>query len=39
MAHHEITLGCNPPENDQFCPDRSLTRGEMASFFVRALRL
>jgi hypothetical protein len=39
MAHHEITLGCNPPENDQFCPDRSLTRGEMASFFVRALGL
>jgi 5'-nucleotidase len=34
-----ITKGCNPPANDQFCPERSLTRGEMAAFFVRALGL
>jgi hypothetical protein len=34
-----ITLGCNPPTNDQFCPQRALTRGEMASIFVRALDL
>jgi len=39
LASHGITLGCNPPENDQYCPDRSLTRAEMASFFVRALDL
>ncbi len=32
-----VTKGCNPPTNDQFCPDRPLTRAEMASFFVRAL--
>lgn len=34
-----ITKGCNPPENDQFCPERTLTRGEMAAFFVRGLGL
>jgi hypothetical protein len=36
LASHDITLGCNPPANDMFCPDRTLTRGEMASFFTRA---
>ena len=39
LAHHDVTLGCNPPENDRFCPERTLTRAEMASFFVRALDL
>ena len=34
-----ITKGCNPPANDRFCPDRTVTRGEMASFLVRALQL
>ncbi len=37
IAAVDVTLGCNPPENDHFCPDRSLSRAEMASFFVRAL--
>jgi hypothetical protein len=32
-----ITRGCNPPSDDRFCPDDSLTRGEMATFLVRAL--
>jgi hypothetical protein len=32
-----VTKGCNPPDNDRFCPDRTLTREEMASFMVRAL--
>ena len=36
LATHNVTLGCNPPTNDQFCPERTLTRAEMASFFVRA---
>lgn len=36
LAHAGITLGCNPPENDRFCPDRSVTRGQMAAFMVRA---
>lgn len=34
-----ITKGCNPPDNTEFCPDREVTRGEMAAFFVRALGL
>jgi hypothetical protein len=36
LATHEVTFGCNPPANDQFCPGQTLTRAEMASFFVRA---
>lgn len=32
-----ITQGCNPPDNDRFCPDRGVTRAEMAAFLVRAL--
>ena len=35
----DITRGCNPPVNDHFCPERALTRGEMATIFVRALDL
>ncbi|MPZ51805.1 MAG: hypothetical protein GEU79_03575 [Acidimicrobiia bacterium] len=34
-----ITRGCNPPDNTRFCPDDSVTRGEMAAFLVRALDL
>jgi hypothetical protein len=34
-----ITKGCNPPDNDLFCPDRTLSRAEMATFFARALGL
>ena len=34
-----ITLGCNPPENDEFCPTRPVTRAEMATFLARALHL
>ncbi len=39
LAKRGITLGCNPPTNDKFCPDSSVTRGQMATFFVRALNL
>ena len=39
LANAGVTLGCNPPANDNFCPDRQLSRAEMASFFVRALEL
>lgn len=39
IAAADITRGCNPPANDKFCPQRTLTRGEMASIFVRALGL
>ena len=36
LAAAGITKGCNPPTNDLFCPDRKLTRAEMAAFLVRA---
>jgi hypothetical protein len=36
LAAAGITRGCNPPDNDLFCPDRSVTRGEMAAFMVRS---
>ncbi|MGA8039184.1 MAG: S-layer homology domain-containing protein, partial [Acidimicrobiia bacterium] len=39
LAAAGITVGCNPPANDHYCPDRQLTRAEMATFFVRALGL
>lgn len=39
LAASEITAGCNPPDNDSFCPDGETTRGEMAAFLVRALDL
>lgn len=37
IAAAGITRGCNPPANDQFCPDRNLIRAEMATFVARAL--
>ena len=37
LAAEEITKGCNPPTNDQFCPNDHVTRGQMAAFLVRAL--
>ena len=39
IAAAAITLGCNPPLNDQFCPDDAVTRGQMAAFIVRACDL
>jgi len=39
LAAAGITKGCNPPTNDLFCPDDSVTRGQMAAFLVRALHL
>ncbi len=39
IAEAEITLGCNPPDNDRYCPDDTLTRGQMAAFLARALGL
>jgi hypothetical protein len=34
-----ITKGCNPPANTRFCPDNPTTRGQMAAFLRRALKL
>ncbi len=39
LAAEGITKGCNPPDNTLFCPDDSVTRGQMAAFLVRALHL
>lgn len=36
LATAGITAGCNPPDNDRFCPDGQVTRGQMAAFLVRA---
>jgi len=30
-----VTLGCNPPANDQYCPEDNVTRGQMAAFMKR----
>jgi hypothetical protein len=32
-----VTLGCNPPANDKYCPDELVSRGQMAAFLKRAL--
>ena len=34
-----VTLGCNPPTTDRFCPQRTLIRAEMASFMMRAINV
>ncbi|MDJ0792283.1 MAG: M23 family metallopeptidase [Acidimicrobiia bacterium] len=39
LGVHGITKGCNPPDNDDFCPFDTLTRAQMATFFARALEL
>ena len=39
MAAAGITKGCNPPTNDEICPDDYVTRGQMAAFLARALEL
>jgi len=36
IAAAGFTLGCNPPSNTSYCPDRGVTRGEMATLLVRA---
>lgn len=39
LAEARIALGCNPPAHDRFCPDETVTRGQMAAFSARALGL
>ena len=39
LAKAGITRGCNPPDNDRFCPGDEVTRGQMAAFLVRAFDL
>lgn len=39
MARQGILKGCNPPANDRVCPDRALSRAEMATIFTRVMGL
>lgn len=39
IAAEGVTRGCNPPDNDRYCPADGVTRGEMAAFLKRALAL
>ncbi len=36
LAAAGITKGCNPPVNDRFCPNDTVTRAQMAAFLHRA---
>lgn len=38
-ADNGVTKGCNPPRNTRFCPNESVTRGQMAAFLRRHLGL
>ena len=35
MRDADITRGCNPPANTEFCPDDLVTRGQISAFFHR----
>lgn len=35
MKDNNITVGCNPPANTNYCPDDNVTRGQMAAFMKR----
>lgn len=37
LAEAGVTLGCNPPTNDMFCPNNPVTRAQMAAFLHRAM--
>ena len=37
MAELGITLGCNPPDNDRYCPKKVVKRSQMMAFLARAL--
>ena len=39
MAAAGVMTGCNPPRNDRFCPNATVSRGDMAIFLVRAFKL
>jgi len=35
LADNGVTLGCNPPANDEFCPTDKVSREQMAAFMKR----
>lgn len=39
LAQARIATGCNPPANNRYCPDRTMTRAEFASVLTRGLGL
>ena len=39
IAAEQITLGCNPPYSDRYCPAGAVNRGAMAAFLRRGLSL
>ncbi len=38
LADAEVTKGCNPPDNTEFCPGDAVTRSQMAAFMRRFAR-
>ncbi len=37
LAAAGVTNGCDPLDSTRFCPERTVTRAEMATFFMRSL--
>lgn len=37
LAQSDLAFGCDPPDNDRYCPDEIVTRQEAASFFARVV--
>ena len=35
MRDEGVTRGCNPPDNDEYCPEGNVTRQQMAAFMHR----
>ena len=35
MKDQRVTMGCNPPENTEYCPENDVTREQMAAFLHR----
>lgn len=35
MFENDISRGCNPPQNNAYCPEDFVTRGQMSAFFHR----
>ncbi len=38
LADNRVTIGCNPPENTEFCPEENVTREQMSAFMHRLAR-
>ncbi len=39
IAEAGVTMGCNAPQGDRYCPEDAVSRAQMASFLARALDL